>query len=196
MKLNLYDYLRAGHVKRWHIINTTYPQSLAEHSFIVTLIAIELYHVMVGEQKESPVELLQVVLLGLFHDMPEVRTGDIPTPAKKYIRERANIDGGPDVFEDIENDLMPELPYLGGTVALNLQHFVEMADLIETAIWIEQNGVGAHSKIVADRIRVRMERKIAELTNATGVDWYDPVNRVLMALGTLPAHRETEVRAL
>lgn len=201
MKLNLYDYLRAGHVKRWHIINTGYAQSLAEHSFLVTVIAIELYNAMIGLEGrgEGNKEMLVLIMGALFHDMPEVRTGDIPTPGKQYIRDRMAdgvLEKGRDVFEDIDLDLMPEIPYLGGQVPPALQDFIDMADLIEAAVWIEQNGVGHHSKIVADRIRVRMERKIAELTESTGVDWYDPVNRVLMALGTLPAHRETELRAL
>lgn len=197
-RLNLYDFLRAGHVKRWHIINTGYAQSLAEHTFLVVLIAIELYHVIVGgEGEDGGRELLRVIMAAIFHDMPETRTGDIPTPSKHYICDQIKAwEEGPDVFERIERDLMPEVPYIGGGVAVALTHFVEMADVIEASTWIEQNGVGAHAKLVSDRMRIRMERKIAELTEATGVDWYGPVNRVLMAFGTLPAHRETELRAL
>ena len=37
MKLN--DMMRAQHVKRFHIVNTTKSQSVAEHSFNVALIA-------------------------------------------------------------------------------------------------------------------------------------------------------------
>lgn len=201
MKLNLYDYLRAAHVSRWHIINHHGRQNIAEHSFIVTLIAIDLYQQIVGYDPSDDAhdaDLLRLVMAALFHDMPEVRTGDLPTPAKRYIREMLagrTLDTA-DIFERIEYDLMPKLPYIGGNVSVALGHFVLMADVIEAASWIADHGVGAHAKIVTDRIRQRMEKRIAEFTGLTGVDWYEPVNRVLMALGMPPAYRETETRAL
>jgi len=209
MKLNLYDYLRAAHVKRWHIMNTAGAQNIAEHSFLVTIIAIDLYHQMVGYDPtdgDTPGmrgggdgDMLRLVMGALFHDMCEVRTGDLPTPAKRYIREMLNKGGVPkpmDVFEEMEYDLMPKVPYIGGNISVSIGHFILMADIIEATHWITDNGIGAHSQIVIDRIRMRMESRIAEFTAATSVDWYEPVNRVLMALGMPVAHPETATRAM
>ena len=191
-KLNLYDYLRAGSIRRWHIVNHHGQQSIAEHSFLVTIIATQLYNDMVGIEEGNDKELLKVVFGALFHDMPEVRTGDSPTPAKRLLREFA----GKDIFTKIENQLMPETPYIGGKIPQSIHDFIAMADVIEAAHWITDHGIGAHAKIVTDRIRVRMEQHIAELTELTKVDWYEPVNKVLMALGMPVAYKETDTRTL
>lgn len=203
-KINLYDFLRAGAVKRWTIIETAREQRMAEHGFLQTLIAIELYHDIVGCREDGTAsEMLQLVMACLFHDMPETRTGDLPTPAKKYIREKAhgsqaNLPASQrvDLFADIDFDLMPEIPYIGGTIPLALQDFIKMADDIEASHFITDWHVGEHARLVAERMRIRMERRVAEITQTTGVDWYGPVNRVLMALGDKPVHKDTEVRAL
>jgi 5'-deoxynucleotidase YfbR-like HD superfamily hydrolase len=194
--LNLYDYLRAGHVKRWHVVNTAGTQNIAEHSFLVTLIAIELYHAVGGDDASDLMpgyqgDLNQLIMGALFHDMAEVRTGDLPTPGKKLIESVH-----PGLFDTIEEDLLPEIPYLGGRLPLALWQYISMADLIEAAHWIADHAIGSHAELVAARIRLRLEKLVAEHTSSSGKDWYAPVNRVLMALGDPPIHRETEVRAL
>lgn len=71
------DKLRASNVKRWHIVTTSRPQSMAEHSFNVAHIGVELCEALgFPEWRE------RVAVLALYHDLEEIYKGDIPTPAK------------------------------------------------------------------------------------------------------------------
>ena len=187
MKLTLYDYLRAGHVKRWHIVNTTATQTIAEHSFLVAIIALHLFQKLVGTNASTE-SAFKLVIAALFHDCGEVRTGDIPTPGKAYIRGLA----GTDVFNRIDDDLLPEIPYVGSTLPDTLHKFVKMADAIETAHWISEHKAGRHAEIVA----AGCWRRLGDLVYANEADgrgWYEAVNEVLGALGMPPVIREERV---
>lgn len=77
MKLN--ERLRAAGVSRWHIVETTRQQNLAEHQYNVALIARRLGALMGlthEEQKELMVEALT-------HDEHEIFDGDVPSSTKK-----------------------------------------------------------------------------------------------------------------
>ena len=180
--LTLYDFLRAGHVKRWHIINTAASQSIAEHSYLVAIIAMHLCKDMGGELAEQQ----ECAVWALFHDAVEIRTGDIPTPAKKLMRQ---VDyekpaDNPDIFERIDMLLMPEAPFIGGgEPSENVLRCVKMADVIEAAHWIRENGMGRHAQIVAEKNWRAVEDLVERYSKETAVDWYGPVNKVLMALG-------------
>jgi 5'-deoxynucleotidase len=196
--LSLYDFLRAGHVKRWHIINTAASQSIAEHSYLVAIIAMHLCKDMGGEL----VEQQECAVWALFHDAVEIRTGDIPTPAKKLIRQvdyYKDMDisadqSGPDVFERLDTLLMPEAPFIAnGEPAEDVVRCVKMADVIEAAHWIRENGLGRHAQIVADKNWRAVEDLVAKYSTETEIDWYGPVNKVLMALGIPYVSQEERV---
>lgn len=177
--MSLYDFLRMGQVKRWHIINTSASQTLADHSYLVTVIALHLFDRMVGV-KDDESGALRVVVGALFHDAAEVRTGDPPSPSKRLFRDV----GGQDLFRKIEDALLPAgVPYLRERPAPAIADFIKMADVIESAHWISENGVGAHAHKVAELNRRNLEELVHTLSTATRVDWYGPVNEVLMALG-------------
>jgi 5'-deoxynucleotidase len=179
--LSLYDYLRAGHVKRWHIVNTATQQSIAEHSYLVSIIAMHLAKLM-GCTAEH---VMQTGIRALFHDITEIRTGDIPTPAKKMIK---GID--PLIFDRIESYLMPDNPYSAtqnSTDEAASDLCIKLADAIEAAHWIRENGLGRHAAIVADGCWRRVEQLTQE------AECYEPVNEVLMALGMPYILREEKV---
>lgn len=56
-------------------------QTVAEHSHRMTLIA----YTLAAESKE-PVDLAKLLLLCLFHDLPEARTGDLNYVNKRYVK--------------------------------------------------------------------------------------------------------------
>lgn len=64
---------QAGGVKRFHTVPTIGTQTVAEHSFNVCMILVDLCG------NKTSTELLKAAL---FHDLPEVETGDIPATAK------------------------------------------------------------------------------------------------------------------
>jgi len=71
--------LRLSHVPRWAIINVSKQQSVAEHSFNVAVIVRYLCGVM---GLSSP-RTNECMADAIYHDLDEVWTSDIPTPAKE-----------------------------------------------------------------------------------------------------------------
>jgi 5'-deoxynucleotidase YfbR-like HD superfamily hydrolase len=64
----------AGHTKRCHGTPTIGQQTVAEHSYHVAMLCIEL-----SPNHEPSANLLKAAL---YHDLPEHVTGDVPSPAK------------------------------------------------------------------------------------------------------------------
>lgn len=177
--MTLYDFLRAGHVKRWHIVNTANTQSIAEHSFLVAMIAMHLHNEIDPLNETDPTD---TGVYALFHDITEVRTGDIPTPAKKFTREMMC---GPDddIFSKMESTLLPYIPFLEGHPSDITLACVKMADVIEAAHWISENGMGKHAELVSQKCWQKVKDLVHEYDTYGQFRWYGAVNKVLMALG-------------
>lgn len=72
-----------GHLKRtprtgWTLAGVRGPESVAEHSFRVGVLAY-----CIGLHEDANAD--HAAVLGLFHDLPETRIGDIPSVGKKYV---------------------------------------------------------------------------------------------------------------
>ncbi len=77
---------RTKYINRWALMRNTRYETLAEHSAEVAEIAHAL--AVIGNErlgKEHNAE--RAALLGLYHDLPEIITGDLPTPVKYYSDE-------------------------------------------------------------------------------------------------------------
>ncbi|MFJ5984411.1 HD family hydrolase [Lentzea sp. NPDC092896] len=73
----------AGHLKHvpragWLQAGVRNPESVAEHSYRVGILA---YMIAVQEGANPD----RAAALGLFHDVPEVRTGDVPSVGRPYV---------------------------------------------------------------------------------------------------------------
>ena len=55
-------------------------QSVAEHSYRMTLIAYALARLI-----DEPVNMYKLIMMCLFHDLPEARIGDLNYVQKKYV---------------------------------------------------------------------------------------------------------------
>jgi putative hydrolase of HD superfamily len=71
---------RAG----WLLAGIANPESVAEHSFRVAVLA---YAIASAEGADPE----RAACLGLFHDLPETRTGDIPSAGRPYLRTAAPL---------------------------------------------------------------------------------------------------------
>lgn len=194
MKLTFYDFARIGHIKRWHNVNTIREQTVAEHCFMVTMVALELYQHLVGFDArpfQDHAEVNTLVFGALFHDAPETAAGDMPTPAKRLMKE---ITGDPELFIKLDRELMPSVPYLGGDISTSIGRIIEMADAIEAAHWIRDNGAGYHAEVVKAGVRRRMEDRVEKFhLEEPNAGWYEAVNKVLMHLGMPFVHRESRL---
>jgi len=140
--IKIQDVLRAGHIKRWNIINTTRQQTLAEHLFNVAMISDTIMNAL------EKTDLRDIVLAwALVHDAPEVVCGDTPTPTKRRM-EHHGLD-----MEKIYDEIDPTYKATKET-ALEVDFgmpwkIVKAADLIEAYHFLKENGVGSHAKYVA-----------------------------------------------
>jgi len=130
MKIN--DILRASGVTRWHIVRTVRPQSLAEHTFDVTMIARAV-------AKIAGYDDYEITKAALLHDLDEIITGDFPTPTKQKARDNGweLNDLGKRYKEITGRELNPD-------EALIIQLADKMADLY----WLWLHALGPHANCV------------------------------------------------
>lgn len=131
--------LRLMQVKRYGIFHMNRDQSVAEHSFNVAMIAIELIEDLDDDDLYGA-----VVVYSLFHDMDEVLSGDIPSPFKRKLRNQC-----PEV-----------IPVLDGQPLANdmVRNIVKLADLLEALYYCREFG-GSRS---AEEVEEDVQRKLEE----------------------------------
>lgn len=72
---------RMRFIDRWSLMRASRTESLAEHSLDVAFIAHMLAELGISRYGRTW-DVARVVLLALYHDAPEIITGDLPTPIK------------------------------------------------------------------------------------------------------------------
>lgn len=169
LKLNMQDIARSGHVTRWHSVRCARNQTLAEHHYLVTMIARELMAQILGERLSAQTRLL-VLEYALTHDTPELLMGDLPSPLKRRIAEVA---GEQDPLAQIEYEIAPEIAERkraleGSALAL----IVKLADLMDACLFIREEGIGRHAAVVAEKSETALKDKIGEARQRfPDLDW-------------------------
>lgn len=77
---------RTKYINRWALMRNTRYETLSEHSAEVAQLAYALA-VIGNERLGKNYNCERASLLGLYHDTPEIITGDLPTPVKYYSAE-------------------------------------------------------------------------------------------------------------
>lgn len=98
---------RIKYINRWSLMRNTQYETLSQHSHEVATIAFALAQIgnkRLGKNYNAE----RAALLGLYHDVPEIITGDMPTPVKYYSEDMRST------FKQIEdnasNTLLDMLP--------------------------------------------------------------------------------------
>ena len=77
---------RMKYINRWALMRNEHSENLCEHSFEVASIAHAL--AIIGNRRFGKnLSGERAAFLGLYHDMPEIITGDMPTPVKYHSRD-------------------------------------------------------------------------------------------------------------
>lgn len=119
----LNDLLLLTYVPRWSIIPVARPESVAEHSFRVAVIALEI-------AQRANLETAPVLYRALIHDGPEAGTGDIANPVKGPI--------APDL-QRIERVLCPW--WDSGRPSRDIfDHIVKVADVMDALVYLQRHG--------------------------------------------------------
>lgn len=127
--------MRLHAVKRWHMLDTTRQQTLAEHSANVAMLAF-IIAIQAPEMFFGPAD--NIASRALMHDLDEVFSGDIPTPTKNYGDIRATI-------KTLEKKLVPQLfqfyaPFPEGDL------LIKICDLADGIRFIRLHGVDITSR--------------------------------------------------
>ena len=136
--MEITDIVRSGHTYRWQIVRTHRKQSIAEHMYqtamIADLIAREVTNW--GDDKRN-----HLIWCSLIHDLPEVMTGDIPTPAKRKI-------GTKDIEAEFWEGRRGKPKKVDETAAVILK----IADLVEASLFVLIEGVDQKAKNIGQNL--------------------------------------------
>jgi 5'-deoxynucleotidase len=98
---------RMKYISRWGLMRNTLPENVQEHSLSVAILAHSLA-IIGNEQYGKSYDENRVCALALYHDAPEILTGDLPTPVKYHNPEIKSA------YKDLEvvgaNKLLSLLP--------------------------------------------------------------------------------------
>lgn len=104
---------RMKHINRWGLMRNTYPENISEHSLQVAMIAHALA-VLRNRRFGGSVSPERAALLALFHDTPEILTGDLPTPVKyrnpaiRSAYQQVELDSAQQLLDLLPDDLQED----------------------------------------------------------------------------------------
>jgi 5'-deoxynucleotidase len=125
--MKIIDVLRTGHVKRWHMVNVHRQQTIAEHMYLVTMIASDMARILGIENRDL------IIQWALHHDLAEVMTGDIATPMKVALNREAL-----GAVKTIENKVDLALRAFDEASNGFPRAIVKLADMVESIHFLDQ----------------------------------------------------------
>jgi len=147
-RIGIADVMRLAHVSRWHSVRVAREQTVAEHSYLVTMLALHLAENILPEfRSDMRRELMDWCLR---HDMPEVYTGDTSPVLKRLVSERV----GEDLIGRIEFESCADYQRAEGRVRNTpLYVLYKIADTLEGAVFLRDEAIGEYTKSIGQRYR-------------------------------------------
>lgn len=134
-------------IRRWHMIDTSRSQSIAEHSANVALLA---YHIAMYAPEGYFGSASSVLAPAMFHDLPEVFMGDIPTHTKKYLSG----------VEELEERLTP--PEFKYEAHDSVHLLIKLCDLADGIRFIERYGVDRVAIFAMNGLHIQLNNKFLQ----------------------------------
>ena len=156
---------RMKYIERWGLMRSSIPENVQEHSHMVAVLAHAL-GVIRRDVFKKPCEPDRLAAAALYHDAPEILTGDMPTPIK-YHSGRIS-----EAYHEVEraaedklvNMLPVELrgafePFISGEVGEDEKRLVKAADRLSAYIkCVEERKAGNREFLSAEaQTRRRIE---------------------------------------
>lgn len=159
--MKITDIQRAAWVKRWGIVRTMREQNIAEHSFMVAMIAEEICNRIGWEFNEGGamhgMRGYEVLRWALWHDLAEVFTGDIPTPMKLKIKE-----SNPELLQQIEDEFAPEVKALRERTNPMWVDIVKIADYVEAIAFLDREAGNKEAVAVKELLTHQMMSELSK----------------------------------
>lgn len=146
--LTIKDISRSAHTVRWHIVLTNRKQTLAEHLYLTTMYTSAICDIVgiAANKRMVAVDWASV------HDLPELMTGDIPTPMKRKIDKMA-----PGVIKAIEDSVDDGISRVRDAIeGTELEVVVKIADLFDSIKFLSVEGIGEHAATVCNEMQERL----------------------------------------
>lgn len=185
MKSNFFAFAsRIKYINRWALMRNTTYETLSQHSYEVATLAHAL--AVIGNRRLGKnYDAARAALLGLYHDTPEIITGDMPTPVKYHSGEMreafAKVEqyAGERLLSMLPDDLRPDYePLLTESGAeADLCRLVKAADKLS-----------AYIKCIEERKAGNAEFSEAEKATKKALDNLDCPELQIFLTDFLPAY--------
>lgn len=133
-----------SHVPRWGIVPTSRVQSVAEHSYYVSLYVMEMLKLPAFDHWTSDRKFC-AVRYALVHDVAEARMSDIPGPVKRMIKDPAK-------YEETELRVTRDMGFVDKYgqdyyTDEEIKALVKVADLIDEYLYLNMEAIGGNGHI-------------------------------------------------
>ena len=139
---------RMKYIDRWALMRNTRKETLSEHTLETAFIAHALA-VIENRRFGGNVDADRVALLALFHDAPEIITGDLPTPVKYYndniktVYKEIECEASNSLLSLLPDDLKPDFEELFNPQDEHIKRIIKAADKLSAYIkCIEEQKAG------------------------------------------------------
>lgn len=156
---------RMRYIGRWGLMRSSIPENVQEHSHMVAVLAHAL-GVIRRDVFGRPCDPGALAAAALYHDAPEIITGDLPTPVKYHSGELTSA------YREVERSAEQKLvsmlpvelrssfePLISGDVGDDAAKLLKAADRLSAYVkCIEERKAGNHEFLSAERqTRTRIE---------------------------------------
>lgn len=167
---------RMKYITRWSLMHSTRAESLSEHTCDTALLA-HMLCLIARRYTGTPCRPKTVAVAALYHDAPEIITGDMPTPVKY------SSPGLRDAYKALETEsvdsmtrlLPPELaeeisPFITGSLlTAEEKRLLKAADRLSALVkCMEEQRSGNHEFDAA----LRQQREALEGMHCPEADWF------------------------
>lgn len=157
---------RMKYIDRWGLMRNTQVENIQEHSHMVAVLSHAL--AVIGREKfGSSVDPNEAAVAGLYHDAPEILTGDLPTPVKydnpdiKKAYKTVEAVAGDKLLSMLPPEFSPAFaPYVKEELAPELLRLVKAADKLSAHIkCLEELRAGNNEfKLAARQTRAALDQ--------------------------------------
>lgn len=160
-------------------------EGVGEHSFMTAVIAYLLARqINAQNKKDRGVSMEKILIMSIFHDFHEGRTGEMDKVAKLYMtrhEDKANID----IFAGIDDALLVQLNEYEAKQSLEAQVVYEanvIAFGVECKILMEKGNTHAKEWMDANSLRVRLPESVELMTalaSTDSQDWWKDIREAI-----------------